>query len=350
MPIFAIAMLAVFALPVSAMDSNMPPAPDNNITPLLGAVQNGTGPGLPPMPDENATVGAFPTSVNDQITDSVTQAAPRAASRAQVIRDRIANAVQARNATVNASMIRDRIAERARLAVAVKAQDIRSTEAFLLQARQVVGTLNATQKRQLANMVYGFVNSSLQNRVQTAYRFGQRGIDPAKVEAFNASMEALKAQIAAANSTQERRRLVNQANREWAAFKQDVVKEAARNRLLNATGKAQAALGKLNTIIAGLAANGTDTTKLVNMSARVQDRINAANEGNITLRQMEWRLAYARDGLAHLAAQVKRAVKAQAAEGLVDEAEPTELASEDAVEPEAAPATPTPVANATVSQ
>jgi len=341
--LFACALLALFVAPVSAMQPNAQEPMNGDPTPVLGAAGPNDGPGMPPTPNENATVGAYPTSVNDQITDSVTQAAPSESSRAQLVRNRIANAVQARNAAVNASMIRDKIAERARLSVAVKAQDTHSTEAFILQARQVMGTLNATQKRQLANVVYGFVNSSLQNRVQTAYRFEQRGIDPAKVEAFNESMEALKAQSAAANSTQERVRLVNQANRQWTAFKQDVVKEAARNRLLNATGKAQAALDKLDTIIANLAANGTDTSKLENISARVQNRINAANEGNITLRQMEWRLAFARDGLAHLAAQVRNAVRKQAIEDLADEVEPEELAVEDAAEE----ATPTPQASPT---
>jgi len=339
--LFACALLALFVAPVSAMQPNEQEPMNGNPTPMLGAAGPNDGPGTPPMPGEGPQMTGIGNAFNGTAPGNNTVGA--GVSRAQLIRNRIANAVQARNATVNASMIRDKIAERARLAVAVKAQDLRQTENFLLQARQVMGTLNATQKRQLANVVYGFVNSSLQNRVQTAYRFEQRGIDPAKVEAFNASMEALKAQIAAANSTQERVRLVNQANRQWTAFKQDVVKEAARNRLLNATGKAQAALDKLNTIIANLAANGTDTSKLENISARVQNRINAANEGNITLRQMEWRLAFARDGLAHLAAQVRNAVRKQAIEDLADEVEPEELAVEDAAEE----AVPTPEASPT---
>jgi len=349
--VFVIAMLVTFALPVSAMQPNAPQAPDGNPTPMLGAAGPNDESGMPPMPNQNVTVGAFPTSVNDQITDSVTQAAP-IASRAQLVRERIASAIRARNATVNATMIKSQIMERAKLAVAVKAQDLRQTESFLLQARQVIGTLNATQKRQLANVVYGFVNSSLENRVQTAYKLEQRGIDPEKVAAYNASVEALKAQIMAANSTQERRMLVNQANREWATFKKDVVKEKARDRLVNATDKAQVALDRINELITKLSQNGTDTSKLVNISARVQNRIDAARQQNNTLRQMEWRLAFARDGLAHLAAQVKRVIKAQAVEELAEQAEPAELAVDDPVEAEteAVAETPTPAANATESQ
>lgn len=333
--VFALSFLALFMMPVSAANADMPP-----------------------LPDENMATGAYPTSVNGQITDSVTQNAPSPAgvvSRAQAIKDRIANAVQAGNIKpANATLIKSQIAERIQQATAIRAQDIRQTEAFILQAGQVIGTLNATQKRQLATVVYGFVNSSLDNRVSVANRFEARGLDPAKVEAYSASVDAIKAEIISANSTQERRRLVVQANREWAAFKRDVVKAAAWARIRNATDKAQAVLDKIDALIARLAANGTNTTRLEDIAGRVQGRIDAARQQNITLRQSEWRLAYARDGLAHLANQVRRAVKAQAVEELPEQAEPAELAVEDPVETgqETAATTgePTTVANATGTQ
>jgi len=334
--VFALSFLALFAFPVVAMNADMPP-----------------------LPDENAAVSAYPTTVNPQITESAPQTFASnpagVVSRAQAIRDRVINAVQARNQIpANATLIKNQIAERVRQATAIQAQDIRQTEAFILQARQVVATLNATQKRQLANVVYGFVNSSLDNRVEVANKLESRGLDPVKVEAYSVSVEAIKAQIVSANSTQERRRLVVQANREWAKFKRDVVRAAAWVRIRNATDKAQAALDRIEGLTAKLAQNGTNTTRLENIAGRVQNRIDAARQQNITLRQAEWRLAYARDGLAHLANQVKRAVRTQAVEELSEQAEPAELAVEDPVEavPEAVTATaePSPSANAAGAQ
>jgi hypothetical protein len=324
--------LALFVTPVVAVNSEMPPLPSDD-----GAV---------------ATVSA-----NAQIGQVTPLARPNAvvASRAQAIKDRIINAVNVRaNANVTVAAVHAQIAERARTAAAVRAQDVRQTETFLLQAAALVKSLNATQRQQLATVVYGFVNSSLDNRVQVAEKLGDRGLDPAKVDAYSASVDAIKAQIAAANSTAERRKLVVEANREWAAFKRDVVKSAAWARIRNATDKAQAALDRMNALIAKLAQNGTNTTLLENIAGRVQNRINAARQQNITLRQAEWRLAFARDGLSHLAAQIKRVVKAQQAEEMPEQAEPAELAVEDAAEaaPEAVSATPSPAAeaNATATQ
>ncbi|MFA6330062.1 MAG: hypothetical protein WCX64_05275 [Candidatus Micrarchaeia archaeon] len=356
MPIFAIAMLAVFALPAYAMESNVPPAPDVNVTPILAAAPNGTEPGLPPMPGERPAMNGTPTGTRFNGTAQANGTAILPSTRAQAIRDRVVNAINGTmREMINASNVKALVAQRVKefddakhLALTTPMND---TQAFILQVKDFADTLNATQRNQFNQMVFGFLNQSMDNRIGVANRFGTRGTDNATIEAYINSTEQLKAQIAAANSTKQRRDLVLQANRQWAEFKKDVVKEAARDRILNATDKAQAALGKLDAIIANLAQNGTDTAKLVNISARVQLRITAASEQNITLRQAEWRLAYARDGLAHLAAQVKRAVKAEAVEDLQEQAEPAGLDVEDAVETGPVATTmPTTVANATASQ
>lgn len=344
--VFAIVMLAVFALPVSAMDANM--APDNNIAP-------GNAPNLddsaPPMPPSEQHQVAGENRFNNTTPENGASIQPRD----QNIRDRARNATNdSRPDALNATNVRERIDQRVTEFDATRDSHQRisnttDTQSFILQANAFANTLNATQRQQFNQLIFGFLNQSMDNRIDVANRFGVRGADNATVQEYINASEGLKAQIAAANSTQERRKLVNQANREWADFKKDVVKKAARDRILNATDKAQAALGKLNAIIANLSANGTDTAKLENMSALVQNRIDKAREQNITLRQAEWRLAYARNGLAHLANQVKRAINASPVDDLQERAEPANLAVEDAVEPEV-PATPTTVANATGSQ
>jgi len=354
-PIFAIAMLAVFALPVSAMESNLPPAPDGNATPMLGAAPNGTEPGLPPMPGESPQM-ADGVKRNGTASD-ISSIQPRD----QNIRDRVRNVTNAPiiREAINATNVKDRLGQRVKEFNEARRENPQrpmnntsDVQSFILQAKAFTNTLNQTQRQQFNQLIFGFLNQSMDNRIEVAMKFGARkGTDNATITEFLNRSEELKAQIAAANSTQERRRLVNQANREWAAFKRDVVKEAARDRITNATDRAQAALDKLDAIIANLTANGTDTTKLENISARVQNRIDRAREQNITLRQSEWRLAFARDGLAHLAAQVKRAVKAQAIEEMPEKTEPAGLAVEDVIEQDipAIPA-PTTVANATASQ
>ena len=245
-------------------------------------------------------------------------------------------------------------------------QDARQTEELLVQANGFLKNLNSTQHQKLAMAVFGFINKSLENRVDAASRFETRGMNPAMFADYNASVEDIKDRIMSANSSQERRMLINQANREWADFKKMVVKQAALARVLNATVKAQAALDKLNVIISNLSQNGVNTTKLENISNRVQKRIDAARQQNITLRQAEWNLAYARDGLVHLANQVRRAVRADPVEDMQERKEPKGLDVEDetditmprptitptptaTVEATATP-TPTPVANATASQ
>jgi|GEM_PF-1837631 len=353
----AMAMLAVFALPACAMNGNMPPLPEDNMTPMLGAAPTGEDPGMPPMPGERPQMNGMPLNRFNGTAPGNNMTIPPV-GRVQAIRDRIMNATNGLiREIINASNVRALVAQRVdefndarHAAVARPINNTQDTQSFILKAKEFANTLNQTQRQQFNQLVFGFLNQSMDNRIDVALRFGVKGAGNATVEAFLNNYEDLKDQIAAANSTQERRRLVNQANREWAAFKKDVVREAARDRILNATAKAQGALDKINVIIANLTANGTDTAKLVNISARVQLRINAASEQNITLRQAEWRLAYARDGLAHLAAQVKRVVKAGTAEDLQDETEPAELAIDDAVEPESPAATPTPVANATATQ
>ncbi len=338
--LFAFFVLALFVMPVSAMQSN---------TPLPHGRSNATlaFPGL------NATRGAHPITANPQNANSVINE----------IRNRFAEA--GRPIALNTSDINATIGQRLDR-IQNRDQDARQTEELLVQANGFLKNLNSTQHQKLAMAVFGFINKSLENRVDAASRFETRGMNPAMFADYNASVEDIKDRIMSANSSQERRMLINQANREWADFKKMVVKQAALARVLNATVKAQAALDKLNVIISNLSQNGVNTTKLENISNRVQKRIDAARQQNITLRQAEWNLAYARDGLVHLANQVRRAVRADPVEDMQERKEPKGLDVEDetditmprptitptptaTVEATATP-TPTPVANATASQ
>ncbi|MFA5246345.1 MAG: hypothetical protein WC408_00455 [Candidatus Micrarchaeia archaeon] len=335
MAIFALALLALFVLPVAAT-SDLPPAPnaDANQT-ITSGEPNSLDPGVPPAKPGQRPRGVG-TAVGNKLNGTVPQnnAAIQPQNRAQIIRDRVVGAIISRNETVNASTIKAIVANRIKAfdeakQVRARINNTQDTQAFLLSARAFANTLNATQRQQLTRLAFGFINQSMDNRIDVAQKFGSRGMDNATINAYITASLALKEQIALANSTKARRDLVVSANRQWAKFKRDVVKDKVRDRLANATAKASYALEKLNAIIAQLNSNGTDTARLENISAKYQLRISRALEQNITIRQQEWRLAFARDGLAHLAAQVKAAVKKQTITDLPEETEPTELAIDD---------------------
>lgn len=215
----------------------------------------------------------------------------------------------------------------------------------VISARANWTGLNTTQKVVAKIAVYKFVNATIDSRLDVASRLETRGADAELVANFTGFAQAQKERIAEAKNASQKRALVAQLNLQWNEFRRENAKSVIAERLSNATQIARNALTKIDGVIAALKANGTDTQTLEAISARVELRIEAASASNITLRQMAWRIGYAKRGLQFLYVQVKRAVAGQVPEDMTDEAEPAGLLEPDTASVQVSADAPTIVGN-----